>query len=106
MVVATLRKLVEQLPPGDSVARCRVMIGLANEIYYTSSAREREALCEEALAMARRLGDEDRTAGHPARRAPRRSGARAPRTSRFEVTAEAADLARGAGRPGRARPPP
>ena len=29
--------LLDRLPPGDSEARCRVMIGLANEIYYTSS---------------------------------------------------------------------
>ena len=34
------------------------MIALATEIYYGSSAQEREALCEQALAMARRLGDE------------------------------------------------
>ena len=33
------------------------MIALATEIYYGSSVQEREALCEQALAMARRLGD-------------------------------------------------
>jgi DNA-binding SARP family transcriptional activator len=57
VVVETLRAALEQLPPEDSVARCRAMIGLASEIYYSSTHLEREALCTEAVAMARRLDD-------------------------------------------------
>ncbi|MFL6081225.1 MAG: BTAD domain-containing putative transcriptional regulator [Ornithinibacter sp.] len=55
--VATLRDLLERLPPGDSPQRCRVMLTLATEIYYRCEPAEREALADEAVAMARRLGD-------------------------------------------------
>ena len=58
-VVSILRRCLDALPPGDSVARCRAMSALATEVYYQSSVQEREALSEEALAMARRLGDEE-----------------------------------------------
>ncbi len=34
------------------------MLGLANELYYSASFEERRALVEQALAMARRLGDD------------------------------------------------
>ncbi len=34
------------------------MLGLANELYYGASFEERRALVEQALAMARRLGDD------------------------------------------------
>ena len=57
-VIAILRRCLDALPPGDSVARCRAMSALATEIYYQSSVQEREALSEQALAMARRLGDD------------------------------------------------
>lgn len=56
-VVSVLRAALEELPPEDSVARCRAMVSLASEIYYSSTHLEREALCLEAVAMARRLGE-------------------------------------------------
>ncbi len=56
-VVAVLRAGLERLPPEDSAARCRAMMSLASEIYYSWSHLEREALCLEAVSMARRLGD-------------------------------------------------
>ena len=56
-VISVLRTALDGLPPGDGVARCRGMVSLASEIYYGSSHLEREALCLEAVAMARRLQD-------------------------------------------------
>jgi hypothetical protein len=55
--VAALRRALAALPAGDGELRCRVMLGLAGELYYASAPAEREALTEEALAMARRLGE-------------------------------------------------
>ena len=57
MVVAALRRALDRLPEGDDPARCRVMLGLAGEIYYGATPQEREAIAAEAVAMARRLGD-------------------------------------------------
>ncbi len=96
VVASTLRRLLERLPPGDSEARCRVMIGLANEIYYTSSAREREALCDEALAMARRL-DDDAVLLHILLAVPLGLWSPASAERRFRLTSEAADIARDLG---------
>ena len=93
VVVATSRRLLDRLPPGDSAARCRAMIGLANEIYYTSSIREREALCDEALAMARRLGDESLLL-HTLLAVPLGVWSPASADLRFQLLGEAADLAR------------
>lgn len=56
-VVAALRGSLDRLPPEDSDLRCRTMLALANELYVTVSFEERRALCDEGLAMARRLGD-------------------------------------------------
>lgn len=56
-VVAALRGSLDRLPPEDSELRCRSMLALANELDVTLSYAERRALCDEALAMARRLGD-------------------------------------------------
>ena len=56
-VVAALRGSLERLPAGDSELRCRTMLALANELYNEVSFQERRALVDEALAMARRLGD-------------------------------------------------
>lgn len=55
--VAALRRALDGLPPGDGELRCRTMLGLAGELYYASAPEEREALTEQAVAMARRLGD-------------------------------------------------
>lgn len=55
--VGALRRALADLPPDDSERRCRVMLSLAAEVYYASSGRERDALTEQAVAMARRLGD-------------------------------------------------
>jgi DNA-binding SARP family transcriptional activator len=57
-VVGALRPALAGLPTADDAHRCRVMLGLANELYYTASFEERSALIEQALAMARRLGDD------------------------------------------------
>lgn len=56
-VVAALRGSLERLAPDDSELRARSMLALANEIDLAMSYEERRALCEEALAMARRLAD-------------------------------------------------
>jgi hypothetical protein len=55
--VAALRRALAALPAGDGDLRCRAMCSLAQELYYRAAPLEREALTEQALAMARRLGD-------------------------------------------------
>ena len=57
LVVDALRRALDALPDGDDQLRCRVMLALAGEIYHGATAKEREALADEAVAMARRLGD-------------------------------------------------
>lgn len=57
VVVDSLRRALDRLPEGDDPRRCRVMLSLAGETYYGSTPQEREALAEEAVAMARRLDD-------------------------------------------------
>ena len=59
IVVDALRRALDELPGGDDPRRCRVMLALAGEIYYGATRQEREALAEEAVAMARRLGDKE-----------------------------------------------
>ncbi|GAA0799247.1 hypothetical protein GCM10009524_14450 [Spirilliplanes yamanashiensis] len=58
-LVAALRDVLRRLPAADSEARCRVMLALAAELYFVDAPREREALVEQGLAVARRLGDAD-----------------------------------------------
>jgi DNA-binding SARP family transcriptional activator len=55
--VAALRRALDALPPQDGELRCRALLSLASETYYGSTPREREALADEGLAMARRLDD-------------------------------------------------
>jgi hypothetical protein len=57
-IIAALRRCLERLPSADHPTRCRVMLSLANELYYGATFGERQALGAEALAMAERLGDE------------------------------------------------
>jgi hypothetical protein len=58
-IVAALRRSLDRLPAADSPLRCRVMMSLANELYYGAGFAERRALVDEGIAMARRLGDEE-----------------------------------------------
>ena len=53
-----LRWALATLPETDSVARCRLLLALAVELYYDVGAvAERRALVEAGLALARRLGE-------------------------------------------------
>ncbi|MGB0101547.1 MAG: hypothetical protein WBP61_14815, partial [Nocardioides sp.] len=61
VMVDALRRALDALPDDDDPRRCRVMLALAGEIYYDSTTHEREALAEEAVAMARRLGEPELT---------------------------------------------
>jgi DNA-binding SARP family transcriptional activator len=56
-VVAALRRALERLPEEDSEVRCRLLVLLAGELFYSWRPTEIDALVEESLAMARRLGD-------------------------------------------------
>ncbi len=56
-VVSAIRRALETLPREDSEMRCRLLLGLASELYYAGMEREIDALVEEAVAIARRLGD-------------------------------------------------
>lgn len=56
-VVGALRGSLDRLPATDSELRCRSMLALANESQDVASYDERRALCDEGLAMARRLDD-------------------------------------------------
>ncbi|MGZ5398824.1 MAG: BTAD domain-containing putative transcriptional regulator [Nocardioides sp.] len=58
VVLAALRRSLAELPSDEHELRCRVMLALAAEAYYVSPAVEREALVEEALALAQSIGDE------------------------------------------------
>ncbi len=93
VVVATIRRCLAGLPAGDSEVRCLAMTALAIEIYYDSSVREREALCEQALAMARRLGD-DRVLLDTLLAVPLGTWSPASADQRHTLTGEAVELAR------------
>ncbi|HSU01425.1 MAG TPA: BTAD domain-containing putative transcriptional regulator [Nocardioides sp.] len=58
VVIAALRRSLDELPPAEVERRCRALVALAAEAYYKSPPAEREALVEEALALARRTGDD------------------------------------------------
>lgn len=58
-VIDALRESLDRLPAEDSPLRCRVLIALAMELYAEAPYDERRALVDEALAMARRIGDDD-----------------------------------------------
>ena len=52
-----MERALRELPASDQDLRCRVLLVLAAELYYKDAARQRQALVDEGLAMARRLGD-------------------------------------------------
>lgn len=56
-VVAAMRHALDVLPREDSELRSRLLLCLAGELYYGASREEIEALVEDGIAMARRLGD-------------------------------------------------
>jgi len=56
-LLAALRDALRRLPPADTELRCRVMLALAVELYFADAPRERDALVEQGLAVARRLAD-------------------------------------------------
>ena len=57
-LIALLEEALEQLPASDGVVRCRVLARLAAELYLTDEVARRDTLSGEAVAMARRLGDD------------------------------------------------
>ncbi|HET9842737.1 MAG TPA: AAA family ATPase, partial [Nocardioides sp.] len=57
-VVGALRWSLDRLPVADGATRCRALLSLANELVHGAPLTERRELADQALAMARRLGDE------------------------------------------------
>ncbi|QNN52053.1 BTAD domain-containing putative transcriptional regulator [Nocardioides mesophilus] len=57
VVVGALRRCLARLPGGDSRSRCLVLLGLANELYFTADFDQRRSWIAEAVAMARRIGE-------------------------------------------------
>ena len=55
-LVGTIKRTLSELPPGDHPLRCRLLTTLASELELAESERGYEA-AEEAVAMARRLGE-------------------------------------------------
>jgi DNA-binding SARP family transcriptional activator len=56
-VVGAMRRALAQVPTEDSEVRCRLLMLLAGELFYGRRPAEIDALVEESIAMARRLGD-------------------------------------------------
>jgi DNA-binding SARP family transcriptional activator len=57
-VVDAMRRGLDRLPTTDSEARCRLLLLLAGELFYSDHPTEVDALVELSVAMARRLGDD------------------------------------------------
>jgi DNA-binding SARP family transcriptional activator len=57
VVVDALEEALDRLPAADSPLRCRALVALAGERYYAPGVEQREALAEEGVAMAERIGD-------------------------------------------------
>ncbi len=55
--VAVLQAALDAVGPQDSAARARLLAGLASELTYTADLERRRELSDEAVAIARRLGD-------------------------------------------------
>ena len=58
-LVRLLREALAKLPKADSPLRVLVLGRLARELHFAPDPKEREALSEEAVEMADRLGDEE-----------------------------------------------
>jgi hypothetical protein len=58
-LVALLREALAALPRADGSLRVRVLGRLARELHFAPEPEERETLSAEAVAMARRLGDDE-----------------------------------------------
>ncbi|MBO9522009.1 MAG: AAA family ATPase [Nocardioidaceae bacterium] len=56
-VVEAMRRALDALPHEDTEVRCRLLLLLAGELFYGAHPAEIDALTEESIAMARRLGD-------------------------------------------------
>jgi DNA-binding SARP family transcriptional activator len=56
-VIAALERCLVELPADDVTNRCRVLLGLAIELYYGSPYERRAALVTEALALAEEADD-------------------------------------------------
>jgi len=56
-VVAALERCLEELPADQVTLRCRVLLGLAIELYYGSPYERRAGLIADALALAEEAGD-------------------------------------------------
>jgi len=54
--LAAIQTLTERLPKTDSELRCRLLLALSRELFWSPGHLEAEAWAEQALAMARRLG--------------------------------------------------
>lgn len=92
VIVEVIRSALATLPATDSPQRCRLMLSLAGELYYGATTLEREALSDEAVAMARRLGDRELLLW-ALLAAPLCQWRKATARRRHELTAEAAALA-------------
>jgi DNA-binding SARP family transcriptional activator len=56
-VIRVMREALAGLSLDDSAVRCRLLVALATESYYVARTEEIDRLAEEALGIARRLGD-------------------------------------------------
>ena len=57
-VLALVRRSLEKVGDGDSAERSRLLTGLAQEIYWQDPTGEARQALDEAIAMARRVGDQ------------------------------------------------
>ena len=56
-LVTFLEEALELLPPADGILRAEVLSRLARALFFSSDTARRDAISDEAVAMARRVGD-------------------------------------------------
>jgi AAA ATPase domain len=56
-LIPLLEEALDRLPEADGALRARLLARLAAALYWSAAPDRREALAEEAIAMARRVGD-------------------------------------------------